>query len=259
MKLHLRHVVVLALSLLCSISGTAATRWQTIAPGIDYTQITESAQFPDGKLHAFRIDPRQYAFTLGLTQATNSTTTPVPSIVDLMQQQHALIAVNGGFFSPDGKPLGLRISAGKILNPLRNISWWGVFYLHNTQAHIVAKKDFLATTPIDFAIQSGPRLIVDGQVPHLSDGIDDRSALGITRDGKIILLASAGILLSTTQLADIMRRPAEEDGLDCTQAINLDGGHSTQLYAQVGTFNLTIPSFTQVADVVFVVPKTTKP
>jgi uncharacterized protein YigE (DUF2233 family) len=105
-------------------------------------------------------------------------------------------------------------------------------------------------------VQSGPRLLVDGQIPkQLRPGVANRSALGIRRNGQVVILATQNISLSTLELAQIMQRSEPENGLACWQALNLDGGSSTQLYAKVNDFMLSIPSFMPVADVVVVMPR----
>jgi exopolysaccharide biosynthesis protein len=71
----------------------------------------------------------------------------------------------------------------------------------------------------------------------------------------VILLATENLLLSTTDLATIMRNKTADGGLECVDAINFDGGHSTQLYTRLQNFNLQVPSFTAVADAVLVSPR----
>ena len=61
-------------------------------------------------------------------------------------------------------------------------------------------------------------------------------------------------MLSLQELATMMQRPTEEGGLGCVDALNLDGGHSTQLYANLPGFSLQVMSATRVADAVLVVP-----
>jgi uncharacterized protein YigE (DUF2233 family) len=239
----------------CSMFWVAAeaapTSWQTVQPGLEYARISGFPGFPGGSLHAFRIDLKNYNFKLALTQKDNQTSL----IPDLMQQQGAVIAVNGGFFSPEFKPLGLRISEGQELNPLKGTSWWGVFYITGQQARIVARNAYQPDTRSDFAIQAGPRLLVDGVIPGLSPNIDFRTALGINQKGQVILLATDNVLLSTSDLADIMHRPSANGGLDCITAINLDGGHSTQLYTRLKNLSLQVPSYTPVADAILVMPR----
>ncbi|HVV69886.1 MAG TPA: phosphodiester glycosidase family protein [Gammaproteobacteria bacterium] len=253
--MRLRQFINIFLMVWCVIASVSIwaepTRWQTVQPGLEYTRISDFPGFPGGSIHAFRIDLKYYNFKLALTQKADQTS----QIPELMQQQGAVIAVNGGFFSPEFKPLGLRISEGQELNPLKGTPWWGVFYIVGQQAHIVARNAYKPNTLSDFAIQAGPRLLVDGVIPGLSPNIDFRTALGITEQGQVILLATDNVLLSTAGLADIMRRSSANGGLACIAAINLDGGHSTQLYTRLKNLALQVPSYAPVADAILVMPR----
>lgn len=229
------------------------TPWKNVAAGLEYTAISNFSDFPGGSLHVFRIDPQHYNFRIGVTKDPAGEDNK--TLQQLMREQNAIIAINGGFFAPDDKPLGLLISQGKLLNSLRPTSWWGVFSILGTQPKITARKDYQPDPAIDFAIQAGPRLLVNGQIPNTTSNIDYRTALGITKDGRIIIAVTENLMLTTQELAEIMRRSDKEGGLGCINALNLDGGHSTQMYTRLSNLLLQVPSFTQVADAVLVVPK----
>ena len=219
---------------------------------MSYTELLVNNQLYNGILYAFKINPEDYQFKLAITHKKQQ---PLNSIEKLVNQDHAVLAINGGFFSPEFLPLGLRISDGKIKNPLKHISWWGVFYIKNNKAKIVSQKSYKPSKNINFAIQSGPRLIINGRIPNLKPGIDNRSALGITKDGQIIIVATENAPISTSELAKIMSTPTSQGGLGCIYALNLDGGRSTQLYAKIKNFSLLIPGFSPIADAILVVPK----
>ena len=109
--------------------------WRSLALGIEYTQINIINFSPWSHIHVFRINPQKnrldliMATDLGKNQA---------SIQDFAEKSNALIAVNGGFFDKQGKPLGLRIVNSQQRHPLKPISWWGVFYInHNIYICIV--------------------------------------------------------------------------------------------------------------------------
>src|SRR5262249_13033419 len=149
--------------------------------------------------------------------------------------------------SSELEPLGLRVKAGTVKNPVKPVSWWAVFYIANGHAYIVPQKTYKTKPSITFALQSGPRLIINGKIPSLKPGFDARSALGITRDGKLIILATQ-VALSTLQVANIMQMPENQGGLNCSDALNLDGGSSTQLFAKINDFVLDVPGLTSVTD-----------
>lgn len=94
-------------------------------------------------------------------------------------------------------------------------------------------------------VAGAPMLLKDGaytstsKVPAGLDAINPRSAVGCNNDGtKVVLVAvdgrglngSAGLLLN--ELADLMK------ALGCTQAVNMDGGGSAEMYsAEEGVVN----------------------
>lgn len=236
---------------LCNSLFATPLQWQTLAPGLEYTDASVLSGFAGKGVHVFRLDLQKYRLQLALTHLDDS----VSNIANLVELNNAVIGINGGFFSPDMQPLGLRIDAGKIKNPLKGTSWWGVFYTQNSQPFITSPKSFRNNKNINFAIQSGPRLIVDGKITSLKPGVANRTALGITADGKVILLATSHLPLALDELAQIMASPTDKGGLNCVDALNLDGGSSTQLYAKVNNFKLNVPSLALVSDAVLVVPK----
>lgn len=246
-----KYFTVLLLLLYCISAFPAPLVWQILAPGLEYAHLTTFSNFENKGFYIFRFDLQHYQLQLAFTQTPQQTA----SVADLVRANHAVIGINGGFFTPDLKPLGLRIDQGKIKSPLRNTAWWGIFFTRGEQAFIVAPRAFKADKNINFAVQSGPRLIINGRIPSLKPGVANRTALGITRDNKIILLVTSHFPLTTDELAAFMQASEAQGGLACVNALNLDGGSSTQLYATLNDFTLNIPSFAQVTDAVLVVPR----
>jgi len=231
-----------------------ATAWRRLAPGLEYTKLTGFPNFPAGYVHAFRVDLKHYHLKSALVPNDDGSLSE-QSFQRLMVAEHAVVATNGGFFTSALKPLGLRVTADQILSPLRRVSWWGVFFIHQKTAHLVRQQTYKFNPPVEFAIEAGPLLVAGGKVlPIQNQKIDSRTAIGVTSTGKIILVATEDVLLSVADLATLMQRSDQQGGLDCVDAINLDGGHSTQLYATLPDFSLRVASSSQVADAVLVVP-----
>ncbi|HVT62109.1 MAG TPA: phosphodiester glycosidase family protein [Legionellaceae bacterium] len=219
--------------------------WQKIKPGLEYCDLNPQSLSQWSHIHAFRIDLNQYELKIVLAKDLPQ---PYASAQTYHHYGQALIAINGGFFNPNKTPLGLRISNYQLLNPLRPISWWGIFSIKNHTASITSPYDFHSERNINFAIQTGPRLIISGRIPLLKTGFANRSALGITATGKVIMLVTENLPMTTTDLAKTMKQPP----LNCIDALNLDGGSSSQLYAKIGHFRLDVPGFTQVSDAIIV-------
>ena len=57
-------------------------------------------------------------------------------IKELARKAQALAAINGGFFLPGYKPLGLLIVDGKEVNPLRRADW-GIFLIQDNIPRII--------------------------------------------------------------------------------------------------------------------------
>ncbi len=245
---------ILALLLLnMPLLAFPAIQWQPLMPGLHYSLLQPDPLDKSAQIHVFKISLAK--FRLNLVAATEQRQQSA-YVADMGSFHDALIAVNGGFFTPELKPLGLRIKEGKTINPIRQTNWWGVFSVNkNNVAAITSKNAYRSSNNTVFAIQAGPRLIVNNAIPKLKEGEKERSALGITRNGDLILLVTQGYPISTTDLAFLMQKPEQQDGFACVNALNLDGGSSTQLYANIGHFKLNILSFRPVADAIIVKPR----
>lgn len=231
-----------------SLTAHSAKSWEHLSPGIEYQDLQGSIMTPWSHVHVFRIDLsiNKFALVSAKNLAMNNA-----SAVQFAKQSDALISINGGFFDKDFKPLGLRINNKQLENPLKRISWWGIFMIKNNTPTITNVRHFDMDDSIDFAIQSGPRLLIKGKIPSLKDGVAERTALGITAKGKVIILVSANNTMTTEQLARLLKSPP----LNCVDAINLDGGSSSQLFAQINSFQLNVHGFSNVSDAVIVTKK----
>ena len=225
----------------------SANQWQTLAPGIEYQDLEGGLLTPWSHIHVFRVDLNKNQLGVITSKALSVKNA---SVEQFAVQTNALLSINGGFFDREFHPLGLRINNKKLENPLKRISWWGIFYVKNNKAYISNMNDFYQDDSIEFAIQSGPRLIIKGKIPSLKIGFADRSALGITAQGKVILLVSTNAAMSTNDLARIMKSAP----LSCIDAINLDGGSSSQLYTRINSFILNVHGFSNVSDAIIVKP-----
>jgi len=226
---------------------TQANAWNTIAPGIEYQDISNSSiiNLTNTHIHAFKIDLKLNKFNLALASELNDKS----AFVDNFAKKHsAVIAINGGFFDKSYRPLGLRISNYRQYNPIKNISWWGIFYIINNKPYISQVNNFNKNQKISFAVQSGPRLVINGIIPKLKPGYAERTALGITQNNEIIILVTQNTPITTTELAKLMK----SSPLECKNAINLDGGSSSQLFVNLINFHLSVSGFSEISDAIIV-------
>lgn len=240
-RIKLRSLLVMLM--IMGAQAVMASTWTHLSTGLSYQDLSKTPLTPWAHIHAFRIDPKRYALDwvtareLGQQHA---------SIEEFAHFSKALLAINGGFFDQKYRPLGLRVHHKKERNPLKRISWWGVFLMKNKMPYLISSREYATDPQIDFAVQSGPRLIIDGAIPRLRPGIAERSALGITQNNKIIILVTDKALLTTTELARLMQSPP----LSCSNALNLDGGSSSQLMANIGSLQLNVHGFSDVGDAI---------
>ena len=115
-----------------------------------------------------------------------------------------VFAMNGGMYQEDRRPLGLFKENGEIkyrLNKTQDaygnfyLQPNGIFYLNKIRkAHVVRTDEFEQNEEVVYATQSGPMLLIDGQVhPKLTQGSKNkhvRNGVGILPDGKVIFAIS---------------------------------------------------------------------
>lgn len=227
------------------VSLSYASNWQPLTKGLEYQDIGANFLTPWAHIHVFRISLDQYQIQLFSAKEISQRFATIDA---LAEKSDALIAINGGFFDHTYHPLGLRVSQKQELNPIKRISWWGIFTIKDNIPHISSLKKFHYDNTIDFAIQSGPRLIINRHIPHLKPGIAERSAIGITKNNKIILLVTDNAMITTNELANLMLSPP----LNCSNALNLDGGSSSQLVSNIGKHHLIVHGLSKLSDAVIV-------
>lgn len=132
-------------------------------------------------------------------------------------------AVNASFFAEDRSPLGLLVVNGRLVQSRFPRHEWGVFRVRRGQVEIVRSTGERAAG-VTQALESKPRLIVDGKIQSFKpQGPARRSAIGIDGSGRVLLVATMEYL-TLDEWAALLARD-----FGCRQALNLDGGPSTQL------------------------------
>lgn len=221
----------------------AAMPWQTLADGINYLDLAQDKQNPWSHLHVFKVDPSKITFELLLASDLQR---KAASVEEWSHSGPFALIINGGFFDKNYHPLGLRVRKTTVENPFKNISWWGIFAVQNDHPSILAAKEYNRFSKPELAIQAGPRLLIDGTIPSLKPGLAQRTALCVTKSNKIIILVSEHAALSTEELAKMLQKTP----LSCWNALNLDGGSSTQLFAKIGSFSVHVPGISVVSDAI---------
>ena len=244
--------LVIFLSLLSVKSAFSATPdWQSLEPGFDYRIFST----PQGKpIHVFRVNPK--LFEIKPLFKNNERF----YIKNSVEESGALLGINANFFDEKGKALGVVVIDGETKNPFKDISWWGVLTLSSEGKSIETptpylssskEKHYLFSNPkgsfknLKHAIQAGPRLVTKGVVQKLKPESSPKTAIGINEKKDFFFVVSQSSF-SIQDLAEFMAKKESEGGLGCQDALNLDGGPSTQVYAKIASFELSLPTFSPV-------------
>ena len=151
--------------------------------------------------------------------------------------QQLVFAMNGGMYLEDQSPQGLYIEEGRMIRPLNTAnSSFGNFYMNpngvfcittDHKATICTRANFRADKRVRFATQSGPMMVIDGQINPLfkqgSENTNIRNGVGILPDQTLVFAMSKN-KISFYDFAAYFK------ALGCKQALYLDGFISRTYY-----------------------------
>ena len=141
-----------------------------------------------------------------------------------------LAAINGGFFTPEGHPLGLLSTRGKVRGSLNPSSLGAGFFVGESRPSLIAREEFkqFSKKPAEF-LQSGPRLVWNRRaIKGLSSG-DARARSFLAWDGKNHWLIGYVDSTSLAELASDLATATLGD-FKIEDALNLDGGRSSDFW-----------------------------
>jgi hypothetical protein len=154
----------------------------------------------------------------------------------LCKASGAIACINSNFFDEQGKPLGVVISRGIQHNKVHNGggTLTGVFFATSESVGVVHRSLFSAEKVLE-AAQAGPRLISEGApVVGVKDSASatNISLVCIEREKRVVLMRVSLAMFggSLRELQTVLLRPE----LGCVEALNFDGGGSSQLYISGG-------------------------
>jgi uncharacterized protein YigE (DUF2233 family) len=204
--------------------------WQEVAAGfsVGRYELGSETKLLKSEVLLVRIDPVKYSIQAVLASEIGL---PITDLRTLTLAAKGFAGINSHFFDQSGKPLGLLVRNGKKLNKMHRGGklLTGVFLLKDNKPSIVSRDSF-AEKEAQLALQAGPIVIVNGEAVRLKVPVSSsrRSGVAVTKQGEVILYAT---LLrfpgaSLQQIQQMLLDPA----LDVKDALNLDGGGSSQLF-----------------------------
>jgi len=143
-----------------------------------------------------------------------------------------IAAVNGGFFTPEGAPLGWVIAAGKRSGAWNSASSLGSGVWHDSGSSAISRREKLGRTGaggMRELLQAGPMLVENGRAVFGLDSVKSSARTMILWDGGkrwwIGRSTHASLAQSSAALAG-----APVPGWPVRHALNLDGGRSSELW-----------------------------
>ena len=232
-------VGTLAALLAVSAAGTDAgrtkpVRFAPVAPGIAYAAFEAQPDDADAfSGHAFTVDLLVADLRL-IPAGGPASRRPV---ADMVASYPAVVAVNASFFDVDGKTMGLAVDEGRVMVAAKRRSW-GALVVDDRNARIMLGAEIVDERAHRLVVQGIPRLVVGGKVQALKPQIAERTAV-CARGSVVILVVTTKA--ETTPFARFLATPADQGGLGCQDALNLDGGPSTQLTVKLPGLTLSVP------------------
>ncbi|WP_295443335.1 phosphodiester glycosidase family protein, partial [uncultured Thiodictyon sp.] len=148
-----------------------------------------------------------------------------PTLEDGFRAERCVAGVNGGFFHPDLRPVGLVIAEGRRINRFETAKLLsGVVYSDGQGVHLVRRAQFRDHPDIAALLQSGPYLVEGARAVRGLSASDPNRRTFIATDGhgRWVL----GATMSPLTLADFAHCLASTGALipwRVDRALNLDG------------------------------------
>ena len=174
----------------------------------------------------------------------------------IARREKAIAGVNGGYFDPEDKPVGLMIADGQLIAPLRKARLLsGLLFVSDGRIQLLRVAEYSSKRKAVAALQCGP-FLVDHSAPvaglnatksarrtFLAQNGSDRFAIGSCSDATL------------AELANIMTAATLEPGFKIQRALNLDGGSSSAFWFAGERGPISISELKTVRNFVVVVPR----
>ncbi len=233
-------LLLLVLACLLCVGPAAAeestVEWRTIEPGFEFAryQLGPPGFIIRPEVFLLRFDLSRFNLGVSLPEAFDPKGQAVASdIRSLVRRAAALAGINANFFDENHRPLGLVIDEQRIIQPLHRGGrvLTGVFAVRGGQP-VIEQRDAFSPKNVTVAVQAGPRLIESGNVTHIidADDVSRRSGIAVTRRHFVILYATV-LRFPGASLREIQHMLIDP-ALDVADALNFDGGGSSQLFLE---------------------------
>lgn len=230
------------------IHSNSQARWEKVSRGLEARDF--HFRFRDGsfsRMASVRIDPDHFDIRLWWQTSKNYFSSLARQVAE---QTKAAVVVNASYFDENGRPMGYFRSGDMVYNSRllyrgrrRALHLGAVFYVREKSGKVgIATREEFDAKGVREAFQAGPYLVHGGKPDPGLEAYrefrrpDRRTILALGKDGRLSFLVSEeiGRGISWCELQYFLTRPESEGGLDAAEAMNLDGGSSSQLYVRGG-------------------------
>jgi Phosphodiester glycosidase len=158
----------------------------------------------------------------------------VADAAEAARTRGGVAAINAGFFTPEGAPLGSVVSSGKISGAWNSTSSLGsgIWYVNSSWNSAISRREHLgrnAAAGMRELIQAGPLLVENGRSVSGLESTKSSARSVILWDGR----SQWWIGCSTPCTLDALAQSlvdTQATGWPIRQALNLDGGRSSDLW-----------------------------
>jgi Phosphodiester glycosidase len=256
MKAPTRRVllVLYCLLMLLAVQGVAKCSpsaeplgFRAVASGIEHAafRVTPADSEPFAG-HAFKVDLDVAQLRLVPAGGPSSRQT----VEQIAAPFSGFVAVNASFFDKEGRAMGLAANEGNLI-ARGKLQSWGALVVGDQKSRIVLGAEIGDHHAYRVIVQGIPRLVVGGRVPGLKPQLAERTA--VCAEGRIVVLI-VSTKAETSAFARFLADPPEKGGLGCVDALNLDGGPSTQLAVNLPGLTLSQRGGWGVPNALVVVP-----
>jgi hypothetical protein len=231
---------------------TSSETKDATAAGVEHRRIA-LAESETGE--SARVDLALFS-TKSATLRVIDNPTGADDLAAVMLRTRGVAGVNGGYFDPQDAPLGLVISDGKLIAPLRKARLLsGVLVITKGRVELVRYAEYLSRKSVTAALQCGPFLVDGGKrVPGLNDTRSARRTFVLTGGPDRVAIGFCSAV-TLAELGDVLATPRIVPELRVQRALNLDGGSSSAFWVAEEGGPFSIREFKRVRNFVVVVPK----
>lgn len=244
----------LVLAALAAFSLPALAGWkvenrepQPSAPGVEFTRVTLSSGDTRAEVHVVSFPQKSH------TLAVADNPDRALSLSDAAAQAGAVAGVNGGYFHPDWRPLGVVVSGGRVLHSFETARLLSGVVFATTKSIGISRAAGYKGKSVRAALQAGPFLVENGKtVPGLN------ALKSATRTVVYLAGERAGLVMTSrltlAETSDLLTTPGFEHA-PISRALNLDGGSSSGLWVQTGAAPFSRRPIKEVRNYLLVVPR----